>query len=119
MTFKITDEMIIAAGNARDQAVAEYIKKKYSANTASDFFDIGNAEDSLGQFVAHLQEREIFDKDLIENLVQRILANNLHPIQCLRLSQIINDPDEELDFEDKKALIEQTLNVSWSPARPN
>jgi len=108
------DKSFIEAGAAHhDERIIRYIQQKYRAKANADFFGLENSDASLRQFVEHLHAREIFDDEVINRLVAKIIAGSLHPLQCIRLSQIINDPDEELEGEDKEILITLALDLIW------
>ncbi|PID37369.1 MAG: hypothetical protein CR993_00735 [Rhodobacterales bacterium] len=96
-----------------ETSIVRYVQQKYRAGSNAEFFHIGGGAEALQEFGQTLVDRDVLEGGIIERLVGRIVANDLHPLQCLRLSQIINDPDEELEGVDKEILIEQVLGLTW------
>lgn len=113
MIMKVTDSFFEFGAKSHEEGIVKDIQERYGASSNADFFDLGSSQESLKTFVQYLFDRDILDEDIIDRLTSRIVANDLHPLQCLRLAQVINDPDEDLEGEDKEVLIEQVLNLTW------
>ncbi|KGJ01590.1 hypothetical protein SAMN04487972_1693 [Paracoccus halophilus] len=113
MIMKVTNAFFEAGAAAREESIVRYIQRKYGAASNADFFNLGSGEESLQKFAQYLLGRDILDEGIIDRLIGRIMDNDLHPLQCLRLAQVINDPDEELEGEDKEVLIEKVLELTW------
>ncbi len=113
MIMKVDSGFFEAGAKAHEESILRYVQGKYKASSNSDFFNLGRGEDSLQKFVQYLIDRDILEETIIDRLVGRIVTNDLHPLQCLRLAQIINDPDEELEGDEKEILIEQVLDLAW------
>ena len=113
MIMKVNKSFFEAGAKQREESVIRYIQNKYKAESNADFFGLNNSAESLRTFVQHLYDRDIYNENIIDRLTSAIVEGSLHPLQCVRLSQIINDPDEDLESEDKEILIGQVLNLQW------
>ena len=113
MIMKVNKSFFEAGAKRCEESVIRYIQNKYKAEKNTDFFGLDDSEASLKKFVQHLYDHDIYEEKTIDRLTDAIIEGTLHPLQCVRLSQIINDPDEDLEGEEKEILIEQVLNLEW------
>ena len=110
---KVSDSFFRDGAARREESVIHYIQSKYKAENNADFFGLNDNEESLRALVQYLYDRDIYEETTIDRLIKAILEGSLHPLQCVRLSQIINDPDTEVEGEDKEIYIEQVLDLEW------
>ena len=113
MVMKVKSNFFEEGAKNKEKTIIKYIQEKYKAEKTADFFNLDSSDESLKKFVQYLFDQDISDDDLIDRLTDQIILGELHPLQSIRLAQIINDPDEDLDGEDKEQLIDQVLKLEW------
>lgn len=111
--MKFTDRVFDAGARVKDADAVRYVQARRGADSAADFFGLGDGAASVGQFAEHWRNQGLTDKDLMDAVIKRITAGRLHPLQSLRISRLLNDPSEELEPEDKEVLIAQVLELEW------
>lgn len=110
--FKVNRSFFQKISKDKEEEIKKFIKMKYDANENTDFFGIGGDQGGAADFAEFLMSRGISGKETIDKLIGLITKDQLHPLQCIRISQIINDPDEELDNSEKEILLNQTLKIT-------
>ena len=102
------------AAATREAEVTREIHRKYGQHPEANFFDLGSGDASVATFVSGCHERGISDPIVIDRLVDALLNNTLHPLQVVRISRLMNDPSDDLEDDDKEALILQVLDLEWA-----
>ena len=116
--MKVDDRFFARGARADEAAVLRYIQRRHGPESAADFFGLGDGEASLARFVSHWQAQGLGDAALLDRVVARIVEGRLHPLQSLRISRLLHDPSEEIEPEDREALIAQVLDLDWPQAVP-
>ncbi|WP_308916704.1 hypothetical protein [Jannaschia sp. LMIT008] len=109
-------------GAARREAEARrQLTERFADHPEADFLNLGSGRHSVGMLVERLNDRGIHDEAVIDRLIASLLDGSLHRLQVVRISRLLNDPDEDLEPEDRELLIAQVLDLEWPKAfgRPN
>lgn len=114
MSIKVNNSFFEKGNENTEKNILRYIKNEFKSEDAADFFELESSEDSIEKFVTILNDNDVYDQDLIKKLLDRIIRNELHPLQCIRISRLLFDPDEDVDGEDKELLINHALDLEWA-----
>jgi len=104
---------------AQDADAVRYIETEHGAHSAADFFGLDDGAASVARFAQYWRDQGLTDVQLLDRVLGCILDGRLHPLQAMRISRLLGDPDDfELDAEDREVLIAQVLDLDWPQALP-
>ncbi|MCY6380249.1 hypothetical protein [Hoeflea prorocentri] len=95
------------------QAVTLSFQKAFGTASGAEFLGIDGGVGSHKRFSENWRRNGLKNTKLQKQVVKMASQGQLHPLQGLRISRLINDPDEDMDFEDIEALVDNVLKLRW------